>query len=143
MHLLTNRLAGGVTTSMGFTKNRETDSKSTSIGAGPVIRYFIPAGEKLVFFPEMSYSIDRQKIEGRLLDPVSGNTQPFEWTVKGGTYSLGFGGAYFLSGNVALEGILSYRKSNSTSKTQGYQSDQENSRIGFNVGFQIYLQCQK
>ncbi len=100
---------------------------SSTIGLVPFFRYYAAFGDFMVF-PELGVGIIRY---GSSRDTPQGDLSDSDSELAG---SIGVGAAYFLSDNVAIEGLFSYQGDqflNPLFVTGG--------GINFAIGFQIYL----
>ena len=106
---------------------------STAKGAGTDVQYGVgPLARYYVSDPKM----DVLK-HGRLFFEANAGIQGVSVSHGPSTNGLGFGVgpgyAYFITQNIGLETLLKYNG------TVGFGSEPYNSRLGLNVGFQIYL----
>ncbi|MYY27361.1 porin family protein [Elizabethkingia anophelis] len=128
-YFIDDNLALGGQVTFGFSGAKEAKTTYT-YSAGPLARYYFNDKEMNLlkhgrFFLETNLGI-------------GGVTQ----TQKGGSttgLNLGFGPgyAYFISSNIAIEGLVKYNGD------FGFGNRGTTSTIGFNVGFQIYLPSSK
>ena len=121
-------LGGQVAFGFGGTKDGPT---TYTYSVGPMARYYFNDNQ-----------VDSLLKHGRFF--VEGNAGiGGESTTKGGNSTTGLnlgvgpGYAYFISSNVAVEALVKYNG------VVGFGNTAGSSRIGFNVGFQIYLPTSK
>lgn len=84
------------------------DFNSTSIAAGPTVRYYFPVSEKIYLFPEVDLAFAR--IVSR--DTPDGSPT-VESTTTQSLFRAGLGATYFLAKNVGFEGFAYYQNLNS------------------------------
>lgn len=128
---VTNLMAG---VRLSTNRNWDPSNKNygnSSTGIGPLIRYYFPFG-KFAVFPEVSGLITRSTVKTMNYNS-GGQLVPVELKSNYTTYTGGAGVAWFVTPNIGIEGILSYRQSNihSPSSTQ--------TSFGVNFGIQFYL----
>ncbi len=103
-----------------FSVDAEPMGSGTSLAAAPFVRYYFSVN-KLAPFAEVTYGGNWQKWESSFNGAVSKNPSSF--------YSGGIGLNYFISRNVALEGVMKYEKT--------INSDFEGT-LGFDIGIQFF-----
>jgi hypothetical protein len=123
----------GVQPSLTYNWSLSSSYKATTVGLGPVVRYYIPVG-KFAIFPELGLGLNATK---SVLSGFDAQGVPVSSTDKTSTNSFrgGVGATWFVSPNIGVEAIFSYRSSN-------YNSDTLDRRIGLlalNFGLQFYL----
>ena len=152
-----NNLMIGGNIGYSSTKTSSLNVKNTTLNISPTVGYFV--GDNLAVGVNLNYSQekfasitqslfsfgpfaryyfgehDKLKPFGQIgLGLFSGNHQVnFNNTkITGSSYHIGLGTAYFLTKNVALEGMLQYQKTN--------PKEGSNSNIlALKIGFQIHL----
>ncbi len=119
-YFVVDNLAVGV--NINYSQEKFANITQNSLSFGPFARYYFGKHDKLKPFGQIGLGL------------FSGNHQVnFRNTkVKGSTYHIGLGAAYFLTKNVALEGLFQYQKIN---LNEGLNSN----TLGFRIGFQIHL----
>lgn len=123
------------------TQDGSAETKSQSLAFGPTLRYYFPFN-RMAVFPLVSYRIGGGKLEAPTFDPVVGSVIVQNEKYATSNFKVGAGLAFFLSNSVALEAILSYNKTN-TDYDSDLLLDLETTSVGFDLGFQIYLQANK
>lgn len=133
--LVDNWVAGLSTTISGSVSKSENDSddwssRSRNFNIGPFTRYYFPFG-KFAAFPEIAarWGSGRQQYKYAANSGFPDNIIE----TKTSTYTAGAGIAWFIANNVALEGILSYRRD------KGNTDYDERKYVAFNVGLQFYI----
>jgi hypothetical protein len=120
--LITNfNIGGSSSDASGFKAN------SSSIGAGPTVRYYFPVTDKVYLFPEIDliWSHNHTKI-------TSPPAATIETTSNSSTFRIGAGAAYFIAKNVGLEGFLYYQNTSMSSSSSA-------SSVNLRVGLQVYI----
>lgn len=112
-------------------------NKVTNYMIGPSIRYYFNF-DKFSVFPDLSYSIGKQITDGQQFNPMLGALEDMRTETAINQFSGGVGLAFFLNKNVALEGILAYRKLDRDDESE-FVADLKSSKIAFNVGLQFYF----
>lgn len=127
-------VGAGIGISFGTT-TYDDDYRSTfsSLSFIPFVRYYLPQN----FFGQLELgpgiSTDKWFFEGEEDDKDSYSF--FRW-------SIGAGYSYFLNDNVAIEPIISFTSTNYTDRNNTNQKDKYGD-LSFQLGFSIYLDCQK
>lgn len=142
-YFVANNLAVGLITPWDYTyeklKSSGTVTTTSTYFVGPVVRYYFPFGSWAVF-PTASF------MHGwRTMKYGHPQYNDFSTKVKGSmnSFSGGVGITYFVAKNVGVEGVLSYRHDNATSRDVANQlsreSTEKDSQINLSIGVQVYL----
>jgi hypothetical protein len=124
------------TTVKSSTSPTEQHSNTRGITAGPFVRYYVPATEKLYGVFGAGYNWGQTRTEADYTFP---GDAPSTYKYRSGTsvFDLSAGLAYFLNPNTSIEGTIGYtnthakdRVSNIVTKTQQY---------GLGIGLRIFL----
>ena len=140
-YFIVNNLALGISGNFRSYKTLDTEDGNNlgdghSYSLGPIIRYYFPF-HKWAIFPEAQLLKVFGKSHSYIFD------DRLTSSTTGSAYKLGVGGAYFVTPNVGLEGLLSY-SSESTSRHDNFyigSPDAKIKRSGINlsIGIQFYL----
>jgi len=101
-------------------------------GVGALGRYYLSPQEKGI---DNLLNHGRWFAEGNL--GIGGESQKGGDSTTGLDYGVGVGYAYFLTDNIGLEGLLKYNGN------VGFGSRASSSRLGFGLGFNIYIPTAK
>lgn len=115
-----DNLAVGV--NINYSQEKFAHITQNSLSFGPFARYYFGKHDKLKPFGQIGLGLFSGKHQVNLIDT----------NVKGSTYHIGLGAAYFITKNVALEGFFQYQKIN---LNEGSNSN----TLGLRIGFQIHL----
>ena len=122
-----NNVAVGAYALLAFQKSGEGAPTTTTYSIGPLARYYVDKPDMNLlkhgrWFGEVNAGITGVNVSG---------------SEGGSTNGLGFGFgpgyAYFITPNIGLETLLKYNG------VLGFGDETYQSRIGLNIGFQIYL----
>lgn len=119
-YFISDNLAVGV--NLSYSQQKLSSLTQSSFSFGPFARYYYGKQEHLKPFGQVGVGLFSENFEANAI-----NTK-----IKGSTYHIGLGVAYFLSENVALEGLFQYQKIN---LNEGSNSN----TLGLRIGFQIHL----
>ena len=134
-YFFVDNLAAGImlntAASRSTTDGSDNKTTTSSISAGPTIRYYFPVTEKFYIFPEMDllFGSSTSKVTN---PPITETTSKTNQTV----FRLGAGVSYFIAKNVSLEGFLYYQDQNLRVDSGASTST---SSINFRVGLQVYI----
>lgn len=135
-YFVIDNLMIGVQPTFGYTWTFNSKYKSTSVGAGPVIRYYFPVG-KFSIFPELTASFRAQTFTSQVFNPDTGSFDAWVTNKLNQTqFRGGVGCSWFPFSNIGIEGILSYRSSKYSSDLFG---PEKQSQYGFTFGIQFYF----
>jgi hypothetical protein len=118
-----NFAAGG---NLNFDLAKYGDSKVTTWGIGPFVRYYFGTGNvRPLLDGDLNFTSNKTKLTSTETSSTS----------NGMNYFLGGGVAAFINRNVSIEGLAGY------SHTKIRHSGEDNGSGGFNlrIGFQVYL----
>jgi hypothetical protein len=132
-YFFADRFAAGLITNFGLSGSSSDaigfKNTSSSIGAGPTVRYYFPVADKLYLFPELDLIWSRNHTKSTQSPPATPGTT--ENTTNASTFRIGAGAAYFIAKNVGLEGFLYYQNVDiNGSSTSG---------VNLRVGLQVYI----
>lgn len=135
--MLTDRLGAGLSVLYRFSsetfisrdslgiKESESDVNSSSIVAGPFLRYYLQSGERYGMYINADVLAGSNNIKSEATESSVGIFQ----------FNAGLGGQFFVNENIALEGNLNYFQRSSTSDGR----TDKVAGINFNAGFTIFL----
>jgi outer membrane protein len=114
----------------------EFESRSRSIGAGPLVRYYLPLDDKLYAYAQTGYTWNWSNVKfDTAFDPSAKTT-----TTLKSRYTLwdaGLGLAYFVNPSTAIEAGFNY--TSARYKDGEGNVNNKTSAIAFNIGFRIFL----
>jgi len=130
-YFIIDNLAIGLDVSFGITKastsTSSQSSKSTSILAGPYVRYYLKPG---IFF-QGEYQLGSSKVS------YDATGIKFDYTENLSAWAISAGYALFLNDQVAVEPMISYKSSVAKESMQDYKGT--NAGVVIGIGLQIYL----
>ncbi|HMJ70734.1 MAG TPA: hypothetical protein VK508_17650 [Cyclobacteriaceae bacterium] len=132
--------AVGLSTSFSGIKSEYTGSSGTSNSRelGIFTRYYFPVGKQFFLFSELSGRRGRIESNSTFTIGSSVLTSETEWNI--GRYKAGIGLAWFVSTNVAIEGILSYTKEDRKISREPTDTQKV---TAFNIGLQFFIRSKK
>lgn len=107
--------------SIGYEYTKQGNVSSSTFGVGPMARFYMGKTDFRPFFHTHFNFIS-----------VKNTTATASTTTSGISYLLGFGGAYFINKNIALEGVAGYNYS-------AFKNAPTSNGFNFSIGFQVYL----
>lgn len=141
-YFIYDRLSVGIVSSFGVNYDNYVDqfhstpiSSSTSLRLGPNVRYYIPY-KRWAVFPELQYvgKIDfHKKIR---LNPETNLYAANRYREHQNDFQIGIGGLYFLTSDVALEGVFQF---NGIIDPEPGNLQTHYRIYSFNVGIQFFL----
>jgi opacity protein-like surface antigen len=143
-YFIANNLCVGANISTVFTRTTfpetvnapELEGNSRSLGAGPLVRYYIPLDDKLYAFATAGYtwfwtrSENESAGNGRV---ITTNTSKSRYT----TLDAGLGLSYFINPSAAVEAGFGYTHARNIDS--GGNVNNKTNTIAFNIGFRIFL----
>ncbi len=135
-YFVINNLAAGAMISSSYSQSTTTvgsikfDSNSSSIGAGPTVRYYFPVSEKIYLFPELDMVFAKSTARN-----TPDGSPTVESTNTQSIFRVGVGGTYFIAKNVGLEGFAYYQNLNSSASSTSTTT----SSINLRIGLQVYI----
>jgi hypothetical protein len=140
-YFLFNNFAVGLTPYFSF--SHYSDSKSSAIGIGPFLRYYI-GKSKVRFFIEAVSQYSFQSILYKNIQNIPVPNGNFKIKYKNWNENISAGAVYFITKNIGLEAKVqfSYARTKSYSNSAIFASASNptpNSNLYIRVGFQIYL----
>ncbi len=106
---------------IGYEYNKQGNVSSSTFGVGPMARFYMGTSDFRPFFhTHFNFT------------SVKNTTATTSTTTNGISYLLGFGGAFFINKNIALETIGGYNYS-------AFKNAPSSNGFNFSVGFQVYL----
>lgn len=135
----------GVSSSRGGSSQKfqgqELNNNSRSINAGPFVRYYLPVNSKLYVFGHAGYLWKWNKLEyetffdGSDVISLKGKNRTNSW-------NAGAGLSYFLTPNVALEGMLGYTGYRYKDNSDGgivFILAEKSGSLALDIGFRLFL----
>ncbi len=105
----------------------------SNFNVGPFLRYYKKIGP-LAPFGELGYGVGSVSNTGNIPTPTH---------FKGTVLTIGPGAAFFLTEKIGIEGVLLYEylssKTDATISGISASTSSKQSRMRFNIGFQVYL----
>ena len=147
-YFIMDGLAVGLDLGLGYnSSSKDKDDYSSTyssmtFSAGPFARYYYKMG-KLAPFGHVNVGFGGGSSKSEV--KISNVTTTEENTGSLMNYGVGVGAAYFLSDNIALEGIIAYRSNQTTDTEKGKDGEKDRkytNTIGgenFGIGFNIFL----
>jgi hypothetical protein len=117
--IINNLALGG---NLGFIYSKRGESKITSFGIGPFVRYYF-TNAKVRPILHGSLNFLSQKIKNTGFPSTTNNVT---------SYFLGGGAAIFISDQVSIDGLIGYANSK-------VKNSRSNGGFALNIGFQVYL----
>ena len=114
-----NNFAGGAQLNFSYTELGQV--KATIFGIGPFVRYYF-LQNKVRPFVAGDWSFESRKLKTNL----------GESTETGSSFFLGGGCAFFINENVALEGLMGYKRTK-------VENNDGQGGFNFKFGFQVYI----
>lgn len=141
-YFILDKLAVGIVSNYGFGINatksqghRSPNNLTTNLALGPNVRYYFPY-RRFAVFPEFQYVGWLNLTKQSILNPFLNEYETSRSKNRSGDLQVGIGAAYFLTSNIALEGIFRLNRINS----EGYHVGSAGTDIySFNLGMQLFL----
>lgn len=142
-YFISPNLVAGPTVTFSH-RNNDFNHGHTSIGAGVFTRYYLNLfQDKLKIFPTVSAMYLHARAETPIIELNSVQTgNPDVYSTSEDNFALngGLGLAYFLTPNVAIEGVLEFRNA-ALLQGEGFIADQN--QLTFQLGISVFLNTRR